>query len=566
MRPTIRGIPALVALVLGLSTGCTKSTLVSHGPISAAGEHSVTSPNVTRYHLAKTIVIVDAKVTYRTTADIEFQKDDIAKTHNFKIKLGLKPIRSSAQVTVATIPDQDTFYTLELVPGDGDNSELGLEMHPSGLLKGINVKSTSQAGEILKSTLQVASVVGPLLLMALGEDTQQKLNAVERVCSRFMNVDSDDIVDQCKALSASNKALADSIKPLSMRALYFLANDPEGRRLWQRRLELDDVLAKLAKERQSKEGGAASAPKGEIDVLKGQLALILSAIENATAERTRIVSALDTLIQKFEKTAHLDGREYEQTFKTVLDLDKLPATGVVTDGMDSVNVANALSKHAEMKALFDAASIVVTADAPPLAASLGQQSPSEGDSSAQIYYRKAYLSKITTFGVGPTIVGISPGEDPKLVMRRQDEKIETVVGPKSAILSFSFEPEQFAERKLELAFDERGQPLKVVRSDTSVIAGATGAIASGVTQVRDQYADTLDKLGAIDDAKRKLQQADITAEIERLKNEKALIDARLELTGAQANGEAIAEKKRIDAQIELLKSQKALAQERSSEP
>ncbi|WP_437940507.1 hypothetical protein [Sorangium sp. So ce341] len=550
----IRTSSTVAALAFLLATGCTASTITGRGPYTAEKGDTTTPPGAVRYHLAKTVVTVEAKVTYRATGSIGFTAD-------FQPNRVLKPVRSTAQVQIITVPDQTQFYTLQLEPGDGDSSELVVETQSNGLLKGVNLRSTSQSGEILKSTMQVVSIVAAALPFVLADgDQAQRTAAATFVCGKFvedLTGSSAQVADPCTTLTP---ALRKSVQSRSMASLYFLAKEEEGRVLWRRGVELDEIITTRMDERRTLEAKVTREAKGELEGLKTRLGLVTAALDAGMAERARVTASLDGLVQKFMKQQGLDGREYELTIKKQFELADLPLAGSFHDGMTEGEARTALANHGAMLDLFDVAGIVITVDAAPKVSSFGENAAS-GDDTARIHYRRARAAQVSTYGLGPSVVNVSSGEDPKTVVRLQDTRIEHVVEPSAPVLTFSFEPEEFAERKLELAFDERGQPVKVGRSGSSAVAGATGAVAGGIAQARNEYADTLDKMSKNEEAKRKLAQAEVTAEIERLNKQKDLVNARLDLTGAQANAEAIAEKRRIDAQIELLKSQKLLAQE-----
>ncbi|MEZ4302845.1 MAG: hypothetical protein R3B70_48425, partial [Polyangiaceae bacterium] len=94
--------------------------------------------------------------------------------------------------------------------------------------------------------------------------------------------------------------------------------------------------------------------------------------------------------------------------------------------------------------------------------------------------------------------------------------------------------------------------------------GATAAVADAVQTARDEYATTLARIAEIQDTQRQLQQSDVITEIDRLRKQRDLLDARLELAGTRGSYDLLLERKRIDAELAAIQGRRALADERDA--
>ena len=120
--------------------------------------------------------------------------------------------------------------------------------------------------------------------------------------------------------------------------------------------------------------------------------------------------------------------------------------------------------------------------------------------------------------------------------------------------SLSLEGRFWGESKLEIAFDDLGQPSKLVQGDKS----AVGAIADALAAVPDQVTSGLD---AVTKASTSLGDLGDAAAERRLKALKRQVEQRqqeLELQGIDATADSFAELKRLQQQVDLQTAQGTL--------
>ena len=120
--------------------------------------------------------------------------------------------------------------------------------------------------------------------------------------------------------------------------------------------------------------------------------------------------------------------------------------------------------------------------------------------------------------------------------------------------SLSLEGRSWGESKVEIAFDDLGQPSKLVQGDKS----AVGAIADALAAVPDQVTSGLD---AVTKASTSLGDLGDAATERRLKALKRQVEQRqqeLELQGIDATADSFAELKRLQQQVDLRTAQGTL--------
>lgn len=535
-----------------LPVGCAGTQLVGGGPY---GAQPAPSAGAVRYALAKSVISVEVTVTKQANGKVKLTRvDDVG---DFSVDSEPKWKESKAKVSVLTAADDTQFFTLKLELGDASEDNLTVKTTPGGLLKSVEVGSISQAGAIVKSTVTfVASVAAVVAGAVLGpNELSDQVVGANVVCKRF-SADAGCTLHERATLSR-----------LPLAALYFLAEKDAvaARRNWRRQRELEARVEHLRKERITVEDSIAKAGKPEVEVLKIKLGLITDALNTTRQELKTLTDAVDESFKTFQKKKKIDPESHQEDLRLTFDLNEIPPPGEFADSpigelepSAARKVLAAKPAYARMLAFYDAAGIFLTlTERPQIVSAL--ESPPAGDPSTpegRIFYRQAHFATLSTYV--KQVVADKGGEE-KQVIRLTAATLEELVDPRAPALAITFEPKSFAQRKMSIEFDDRGRLVTVQQSGSSALAGATSAVADGFASARDAYAGTLSKIAEVQDTQRKIADSEILTEIDKLKKQKELLDARLDLSGTESSYDLLLEKKQLDAQLAALQGRAAVS-------
>jgi hypothetical protein len=588
----------VLALVCGgLAGGCGNTKLVSGGPFTAVMQ---TPEGTLRYSLSKSVVEIEATVTEGASGKVTFDGND------FKVDTQLVRKDARAQVSISSTVDDSQFFTLRLDHGGSSDDSLSVEIGPNGLLKSVGAVSTSQITSVAKSVVTVAaSVVAAVVAVALGPDPKKQAAAL--VCEKLAG--DSGTPGRCalgpapapapapapvrpgttkagtraaepkpdpavRLTGCADKTVEASLSELSMQNLYFLARSPKHRRLWTDRRDTGARLDERLCQKAELERTAERATGKELEDVRAKLSMQALLIESARSDLRTAAEDLDAAVRTFQRDAGIDGQDRATVVRMRFELDEIPPPdgfrkAIVPDGparvvgMTQTDVRALLKAYPRMLELYDRTGIALSLTPPPVSAqspTIWSTDPPDAPKT-RIYYRPSYTAALTTYATARTSDEQGGEQD---LLRFFSVASDDVVHPKTPIIGFAFEPTSFAERKLALGFDDRGRLVKLEQSGRSSVAGAASAAAESVQIARDEYAATLAKIAEIQDTKRRLEQNDVITELDRLRKQNALLDARLELAGRRSNYDLVLEKKRIDAEVAAIQSRRALDGEKGA--
>lgn len=597
-RRMLKRATRAAALSLGLGVlvaGCGGTKLTSGGPFSAV----VATPEGTvRYSLSKSVVTVEATVTRGASGKVSFDGNE------FSVDTKLVRKDAKAQVTIESVTDEDQYFTLRLEHGGSSDDTLSVELAPNGQLRSIGVTSTSRLGTTVKNVVTIAaSVAAAVAAAALSGDPRRQ--AVALVCEKLAaeagtpgrcpielpptkepptatplqqpprkgdtkaGSEATKKRDQNDAVTPCDKRTRESLSDLSLANLYFLARSPKNRRLWLDRRDREARLSERTCKRFEEEVRVERATGKELEGARAKLA---AQIELETAARTdlRVASEeLDSAVRTFQSETGIDGPPRIEVVRMTFDLQEIPSPAILEHavspdpatrltGMTDTQVREALRAHPRMLELYDRTGIALTITPAPYIARGGTvwETAAPGEEKTHIYYRSAYTAMLTTYATQRTA---DPQGGEQELLRFFSAVSDEVVHPKMPVQGIAFEPSAFAERKISMGFDDKGRLVRFEQSGKSSVVDATSAAAEAVRTVRDEYATTLSRLAEITDTKRQLDQSDVVTEIDRLRKQKELLDARLELSGTRGSYDLLLERKRIDAELSVLQGRRALS-------
>lgn len=308
-------------------------------------------------------------------------------------------------------------------------------------------------------------------------------------------------------------------------------------------------------------------------------------LENASRVDLRAASEeLDVAVRDFQLEAGIDTPTRTEIVRVTFDLDEIPppemlhraegpdpttpATSIPKErpvvGMADADVRATLKPFPKMLDLYDRTGIALSLTPAPYIArgATVWSADAAGDQpKTKIYYRPAYTAVLTTYG---TSREADPQGGTQELLRVFSVASDEVIHPKMPVMGFSFEPAAFAERRMAVAFDERGRLVRYEQSGKSSALGASAAGVDALQAARDEYASTLRTIGEIQDSRRKLEQSDLVSQIEILQKQRQLVDERLELAGTRSNYDLLLEKKRLDAELGVTQGRRALANEKDA--
>lgn len=595
---------ALLLLCGALATGCASTKLVSGGPFAGVVQ---TPEGTVRYSLAKTVVTVEATVTMGASGRVTFDGNE------FSVDTKLTRKDAKADVRFESVADQDQFFTLRLEHGGSSDDSLTVDVAPNGMLRSIGATSTSQLGATIKNVATIAaSVAAGIAAATLGADPRKQAAAL--VCEKLSAEAG--TPGRCPAMepvrppapttappltkkadtkagtkagtpvttgtatasaapttapttaSGCDRRTELSLGELSMANLYFLAKAAKHRRLWLDRRDLEGLVEERSCRRAELERAADRATVREIDDLRAKIALARELETTARADLRVASEAVDAAVRDFQLATGIDSAPRTEVVRMTFELDEIPPPDMLhwavtpqpparTAGMTDADVRAALRSFPRMLDLYDRTGIALALTPPPYiarGATVWSGDPPDAPKT-RVYYRPSYTAVLSTFATSRTR---DPQGGEQELLRLFSVASDDVIHPKMPVQGFAFEPADFAERKMSIAFDAKGRLTRFEQSGKSSALGASTAAVDALQAARDEYSATLGRIGEIQDTKRKLETNDLVTKIDLLQKQRQLVEERLELAGARNNFDLLLEKKRIDAEIGVVQGRAAL--------
>lgn len=157
-------------------------------------------------------------------------------------------------------------------------------------------------------------------------------------------------------------------------------------------------------------------------------------------------------------------------------------------------------------------------------------------------------SKLVTLeGASQTIEGVSP------------------IATWSQDVSLSLPKGKLRNSELGITFGPGGQLATFEAKDKGVASTLAEATAATLVSSRDEFVKSLDQASKAQASILGMEQAQRTADIKTLLDQKALIDAQLAVATTEESADLLAAKQRLEVQLELLKVKGALATEEANQ-
>ncbi len=502
----LRGAGVVLSLVCGaLALGCTGTRLVSGGPFAGVVQ---TPEGTVRYSLAKTVVVVEATVTKGASGKVTFDGNE------FAVDTKLVRTDAKAQVSLNAVVDEDQFFTLRLEHGDASDDGFSVELAPNGLLRSVGLASSSQIGATIRNVTTIAaSVVAGVVAATLSADPRKKAAAL--VCEQLASEAG--TPGRCPALQAITPGASASAERAPSPAPR--RRTPTLQRRSRRPRRSRDVtnaprprsaisrwrtsISSRARRNIAASGSTCARPKGVLLERSCKRAELERTAERATGKpledlRVRITShrdleyaarldlrtaseELDLAVRRFQLETGIDGPRRTEVVRVTFDLDDIPPPDMLrraalaeaparVAGMADAEVRKALESFPRMLDLYDRTGIALTLTPPPYAARGGTvwSSDSTGPAPTRIYYRPSYTAVLTTYSTSRTADEQGGVQE---LLRLFSVASDDVVHRKMPMMGFTFAPEDFAERRVSIAFDAMGRLARFDQTGRSAAAG-----------------------------------------------------------------------------------------------
>lgn len=551
-----------------------------------------------RYYIGHEVVVVDVTLTAKTTRKIEtLSGTALARclaTHTRRstpaapataapgtAPAAAAPAASAAsvpadpdlcvtQTTVTTregttasklVPDPNVHADIRLGSSGWTDDELTIELREGMLLGSINAKSTGRAGEVIASIAKFAGVLmGGIPGLAATSGTPPARPAIAgSTCDPF-------------------------VKP------YGDLPDPTRLVLWERQqlCEQYDTIRQLQKagdalvaDRLKLEHDIRGATDQELKLLLKKLETVQAAIELGQENLAPRVKQLQTQLEAFVTALDLGTTTATRRHNQVLDLSELSPlskadkTPFFVHGMTEAAAESVILTRPEFKPsvrkLWEAAKLIVTLDpmAPITCSPDGKPvpvpAPPTDNKQLQIAFRQGAPARLTVFladQAGDPAAG--PSANPPSTLRVVADRFDNVVHRCSPVTSVIFKRSAWAKRELSLTFDEKGRPVRLQRVAASDFAAMAAAAASGATALRDEIKTTVAAGVEITENRNKIELAELTARLDRVKKEKEVLDAQLALQVAGAGFDTSLRQQAATNELNRLQAEITLANAEST--
>jgi hypothetical protein len=507
---------ALLALPILALGACSSTGLVGH---ALTPEAAATPSSGVRYRVAKDLVEVATTVTERTTTRYAGQADGGVAIEE------AREIERRAAVAIVSVPDPDHLFRLDLAARGLAHHALRVALRPNGLLESINAESTGRGGEAL---VAIGKAIG--LAAGMAPAVGLAAPAPDRGCT-----------------PADTREM-----PANVRG--FLAEDRDGCKLWSEIGTARKRIDQLERDRRRLLDRSGSETGEGLKTVEKQLDLVRQEIDDerrALAPReARLAGLLESFLAGKAIGTRTTVTEHRERFDRA---DLVLEDGAVGDrihpGMTPDLVEAVLTDKPGALEFFARTGTVVTLE------SIDRQEraepPPQPAGTARIYFREPRLRRVRVFVLAGAL------DAPELTL--QIDQIQPLVLGGDALAYVEFRESAFAERKLALAFDERGRPVKLERASTSAPAGVASAVIQAAAAARDEYTTTLDKLADAQASRRKIAIDRQLRRLDQLERQKAVVDAEVALEIATGTRDARLRQFQLEAELGALQADVDLA-------
>lgn len=565
------------ALGIATMTLVIATTLGSSATVRASDDDPNASTHPFRYYLGHEVVIVDVTMTAKTTRRIEVLSGEARKRClvNHTTASGPPPVAADpdvcvTQTTVTTregsassklVPDPKVFADIRLGSSAFTDDELTIELREGMLLSSINLKSTGRAGDVIASIAKFAGVlVGGFPGLAAQDTTPTPRPPLPGSTCNPLNKPYSDLPDSTRLALWERQQLCDQYNVIA---------------------QLQRAVDALVADRLALEHDIRGATGQTLTTLLLKLKTVQDAIKQAEADLPNRIKRFQAQLEVFVTEFALGSTTAVRRHNQVLDLSELPPlsqadkTPFFTHGMSEAAAQTIVNGAAQftppVRKLWEAARVIVTLD--PLQAvtcpkgdeSVKVPTPPADQKQFQIAFRQGTPARITIFladQLGDTSQGPSP--NPPSTLRVVGDKFDNVVHKCSPVTSVIFKRSAWAKRELSLVFDEKGRPVRLQRVANSDVAAIAAAAANGASALRDEIKTTVAAGADIAENRRKTEMSDLTAQLERVKKEKEMLDAQLAVDVAGVNFDTSLRQQQAAATLLRLQADLALASAQSS--
>jgi hypothetical protein len=499
------------------------SAAVAMAPVTALAEPAV------HYYPGTDVVLVTVTETVTATTTVEDTGTEFKLNRNTTTK-------REGTVAVRTVADTANPRTIDLQAKGLTDSAFSVELSEDGLLRAINLSSTGRFGDFLTSAAKIAGVVLAVASLATATPPAGACNGRDPMFAA-----------------------------MPVNARYFVTLDATGCTLAKQVVADQKTVQQRENELRGFEDQVVGAPSGEVATLQRRVTLARASLEDALKLLASHSQSFAAALKAFEADQELGTVPKGQSTQTaVLHVADLPPTDILPDGVSFQDALGALNKYPAAKDVLNRLKVAVTLQALQGA---GQATPSDsskgggkdGDDrkSVTVCYRQSIPAELRVLLLKSTVVedndGSAGGSSPTPAkLREVSHTIENVLQPSAAVICPAFKASAFADRKLALVFDAKGRPQKIQREEKSSAAAAAGALAAASSTLLSDAAANLKTLEGIQVSRRALSLSDLTARAERLKQEKAVLDAQLQLQGAQATFDSALKQQQLQADLNAL--------------
>ena len=463
-----------------------------------------------RYLVPKDVLVVDTTVTTQTNKHLVEEHGNVSPATTTTVK-------REGSATLMAIGDGRQVVNVHLKNSGLSDTSFALEFAPNGLLTSINASSKGRLGEIIGSVFKFAGTVLSFVNPAFAGGVACQRPAPEGpVGLRYYVQQSATGCDFWKDLGEAETRLETSLQALAA---------------------LQDQIA-----------NPATRPSD----LSARITLQRAAVKDAQSNLAARQDALAKGLEAFLKSQSIGpGTPVVSRTRLIFELDELPLDGTITDGMDDAKTLAALAAKKTMLNLYTTTGVVVTLGTPgyeqPPAALVDDPS----GKTVSVCHRPTTPLRLRLF--------VKVKRDGIEVLEQSVDSVENVLHPFVPSACTTFKASSLGERKLALTMDDKGRLKRVERSGTSDVAVLTASLSAAASALRDEYAASLKKLEEAQTSSRNLKLGDLVTEAERLKKEKAVLDAKLDLDAGSANYDAVLSQRRLAADLATLQADVSLA-------
>jgi hypothetical protein len=535
------------------------TTLILAGVLSVGASGGADSLPTLNYYLGRDVVVVDLTTTVTTTRRIvdTTVADDCTVRHGKPDAKGvMQPVAHELCVT-----DKDPTTVreggaqLKLVPvlklGVPLNSSSGVmtddqqtvQLRDGMMLDSINVSSIGRAGDVLMSIGKFAGV----LLGGLSP-----FNRAAALPPTVLTVSS------CDPFDPRYKDLPDT-------ARLWIWENARACEQWKQIVKLDEARKARIDDRTALEKEIRGATPAELKQIYAHLDGINDAVDRLDTELKAFREAFDKPFAAFSDGLHLGAVSETSHHNRVLELTDLTPGAGFDVGMNAAQVDDQLKKAGAsdvVTKLWAASRLLITLDSslPAKCAEVSSVPANPDDKKyVQIAFRQGTPARVRVMILDQQrLDGDKPDEPVPQRLRVAADQWENVVHPCTPVGATLFSRSAWAKREISFTFDDKGRPQKVERVSGSTALALATSLSGAATNLRDELAATMSKATQVESDRRTLELNDLTTRLERLKKEKDVFDAQLQLDSAGANRETSLKQQQATAEMAQLQAEISL--------